>query len=120
MSTNMLFLISYFPTPLILLIAGIVMWRFPPKYGENIGYKTELSRSSRQAWDFAQVYWGRLMTFISVPVLVLSMVAGVVQVVMNVSKEVGFIWFMVVMMAQLVPIFVSIGVTESRLKKEFR
>lgn len=116
----MLFLISYVPTPLILLVVGIVMWRFPPKYGENIGYKTELSRSSQQAWDFAQVYWGRLMTFISVPLLVLSLVSGVVQVVMKVSEEDGLIWFMVIMTAQLVPIFVSIAVTESRLKKYFR
>lgn len=56
MNDNIVYLMSYIPTPLIFLIAGLMVWRFPPRYGETYGYRTKLSQSSEQAWDFAQVF----------------------------------------------------------------
>lgn len=69
MNDGVVYLISYLVTPIVLGIAGLVSWRFPPKYGENVGYRTQRSKSSEAAWNFAQVFWGRLILIISIPVL---------------------------------------------------
>lgn len=119
MNDNVLFLMCYIPTPLILLVAGLVIWRFPAPYGSAVGYKTKRSYASAEAWDFAQVYWGRLMTIISVPTLALSVGAGVVQIIKNVDENAGLAICMGVVTLQIVPIFVSIAITENALKKNF-
>ena len=61
MNDGVVYLLSYLILPVLLIVVGLVMWRFPPGYGGSVGYRTKRSRSSRQAWDFAQVYWGRLI-----------------------------------------------------------
>lgn len=119
MNDNVIFLISYVPTPLILLVAGLIIWRFPAPYGSAVGYKTKRSYASAEAWDFAQVYWGRLMTIISAPTLALSVGAGVVQIIKNVDENAGLAICMGVVTSQIVPIFVSIAITENALKKNF-
>ena len=53
MNDGVVYLISYLVTPIVLGIAGLVSWRFPPKYGDNVGYRTQRSKSSEAAWDFA-------------------------------------------------------------------
>lgn len=119
MNEGVIFLLSYLVTPIVLIVAGIINWRFPAEYGGNIGYKTKRSRSSREAWDFAQVYWGRLIFAMSVPVLAVSVGAGVFQIVKELSDDTGLLVFCAVMAIQLVPVFVSIGVTEAALKENF-
>lgn len=119
MSDNIVYLMSYIPTPLIFLIAGLMVWRFPPRYGETYGYRTKLSQSSEQAWDFAQVFWGRMAVITSIPVFVLSMAAGVLQVILNADENIGLIFCCAVLVLQLGPIIVSIGATESALKRNF-
>lgn len=119
MSDGIAYLLSYITAPLTLIIVGLVTWRFPPKYGENIGYKTRRSRSCEQAWNLAQVYWGRLTLMMNIPVLIVSIGAGVLQNVKDLSEEAGFAIFCVVMAVQIIPIFVSIAITESVLKKHF-
>ena len=119
MNDNVIFLMCYIPTPLILLVAGLVFWRFPAPYGSAVGYKTKRSYASAEAWDFAQVYWGRLMTIISVPTLALSVCAGVVQIIKNADENTGLAICMGVVTLQIVPIFVSIAITENALKKNF-
>lgn len=49
MNDGVVYLISYLVTPIVLGIAGLVSWRFPPKYGENVGYSTQRSKSSEAA-----------------------------------------------------------------------
>lgn len=36
MNDNVLFLMCYIPTPVILLVAGLVIWRFPAPYGSAV------------------------------------------------------------------------------------
>lgn len=119
MNDNVLFLICYIPTPVILLIAGLVMWRAPAPYGSTIGYRTRRSCSGAEAWDFSQVFWGRLMTLISIPVIAISAVAGVIQIRINADENTGLLIFCIVMAVQIIPIFITIPVTESELKKRF-
>ena len=119
MNDGVVYLLSYLILPVLLIVVGLVMWRFPPGYGGSVGYRTKRSRSSRQAWDFAQVYWGRLILVMSIPMLAVSVGAGVFQIVTPLSEEAGLLVFCVIMTLQLVPLFVSIGVTESALKRRF-
>ena len=55
----------------------------------------------------------------SIPMLAVSVGAGVFQIVKPLSEETGLLVFCVIMTLQLVPLFVSIGVTESALKRRF-
>ena len=119
MNDGVVYLLSYLILPVLLIVVGLVMWRFPPGYGGSVGYRTKRSRSSRQAWDFAQVYWGRLILVMSIPMLAVSVGAGVFQIVKSLSEEAGLLVFSVIMTIQIVPQFESIGVTESALKSRF-
>lgn len=119
MNDNVLLLISYLIAPVIFLVVGLVQWRFPPSFGSSIGYKTKLSYSSKEAWDFAQVYFGRLCTLMSIPVLAISAAVGVLQVVKNVDENTGLIICLTLTTLQLVPLFVCIFKTEAKLKKYF-
>ena len=119
MNDGIVYLISYLITPLVLMIAGLLSWRNPPQYGGSIGYRTKRSSSSEQAWYFAQVFWGRLVLFMDIPVLAVSVGAGVFQTVKALSDDAGFVICCIVITIQLVPLFVSIAATESQLKKHF-
>lgn len=83
------------------------------------GLQDEAFPQQPAAWDFAQVYWGRLILVMSIPMLAVSVGAGVFQIVKSLSEEAGLLVFCVIMTLQLVPLFVSIGVTESALKRRF-
>lgn len=119
MNENVIMLICYIPTPIIFLIAGLLMWRFPSPYGDAIGYKTKLAYSSREAWDYAQVTFGKLCALINAALLTVSLGVGVFQVVKNVDETLGIIICLSVVTIQLVPVFVCIFITEAKLKKYF-
>lgn len=119
MNENVIFLLSYIQTPIICMIAGLLVWKTYPEYCGMVGYKTRRSGKSPEAWSFAQIYWGRLITLISIPMLIFSVLTGVIQVVRNVGEDAGVIILMVVLAVQIVPIFVSIAVTEAALKRNF-
>lgn len=119
MNDNVVMLICYLPAPVIFIIVGLILWRFPAPYGDAIGYKTKLSYSSKEAWDYAQVFFGKLCTLVNIPVIALSVGVGVFQIVKNVSEDVGLVLCLILTTLQTVPLFVCIFITESRLKKYF-
>ena len=47
MNDNVVMLICYLPAPIIFIVVGLLLWRFPAPYGDAIGYKTKLSYSSK-------------------------------------------------------------------------
>lgn len=119
MNDNIVYLICYIPTPLIFLIAGLLIWRAPTPYGSSIGYRTKRSNSSAEAWDFAQVYWGRFTTFSNIPVLAVSVITGALQIIKDFDENAAFITCMIVVTLQIAPLFISIGITEAELKRNF-
>ena len=46
MNDGVVYLLSYLILPVLLIVVGLVMWRFPPGYGGSVGYRTKRSRSS--------------------------------------------------------------------------
>ena len=119
MNDNVIMLICYLPSPVIFIIVGLLMWKFPSTYGDAIGYKTKLAYSSKEAWDYAQVFFGKLCTLVNVPVLAVSAGVGVYQVVRNVDEQLGLILCLTLTTLQLVPVSVCIFITEARLKRYF-
>ncbi len=119
MNENVILLFCYIPGPVTFLIVGLLLWKLPSPYGDAIGYKTKLSYSSKEAWDYAQVTFGRLCTLSSVPVLAISVGMGAFQVIRNTDDLLNTILSGSVWILQLVPVFACIFITESRLKKYF-
>ncbi len=78
--SNPLFLILL-TTGLVYFLAGVLLWRFPPKKVNSIyGYRTPRSMKSRENWDFAQRYaavelmrWGFFLALLSLPGLFIRM-----------------------------------------------
>ena len=119
MNDNVIMMVCYLPEPVIFIIVGLLLWRFPAPYGDAIGYKTKLSYSSKEAWDYAQVTFGKLCTLMNIPALALSVGVGIYQVIRNTSEDVSLIICLILTTLQLVPLFVCIFITEARLKKYY-
>ena len=74
---NPLFLIPLL-TGLIFVLAGFVLWKFPPKEINYIyGYRSKRSMQSQAQWDLAQVYAGKRMMLYG-GILTLSCLLGLV------------------------------------------
>jgi len=74
---NPLFLIPLL-TGLIFVLAGFVLWKFPPKDINYIyGYRSKRSMQSQAQWDFAQAYAGKRMMLYG-GLLALSCLLGLV------------------------------------------
>ena len=61
--------------PLILIIAGFIQTKFPPKKINNFyGYRTIFSKSSQEAWDYANKIAGKIMLASGIILLVLYVI----------------------------------------------
>ena len=59
--------------PVIMVIAGRMMWKYPPKEINSIyGYRTKRSRINQDTWKFAHEYCGRLWWKMGVILLALT------------------------------------------------
>ncbi|TXF75086.1 SdpI family protein [Chryseobacterium sp.] len=72
---NPLFDITFF-TGFLFFIAGIVMFKFPPKKINSIyGYRTLNSMKSQERWDFAQKYSAKELMKLGILLLALCLLA---------------------------------------------
>ena len=61
MGTWTIIIITYFLIPALMIPAGWMMWKHPPKNINAIyGYRTRMSSRNQNTWRFAQEYAGRL------------------------------------------------------------
>ena len=104
--------------PVAMLITGALMWRFPPKYKE-LGYNTERSQSSPEAWAYAQWLSSRLITLTHIPVLILSVVTVVLGFVLNFSDDAATDALIAAIIIQLTVLFTVFGIIEAKLHKRF-
>lgn len=62
--------------PAIMIIAGLFMWKKPPKkINSMIGYRTSSSMKNQQTWDFAHYHAGRIWTYVGLITLGASVLA---------------------------------------------
>lgn len=104
--------------PVIMLIAGRLMWRHPPKeINHLIGYRTPRSMKNQDTWNFAHICCGRLWWTAGWGVLVLS--ALLFLPFRGMSDTAVGIASIVFLCAQLAVLFVSIAQTERALRRTF-
>ena len=104
--------------PLTMIIFGRHFMRNPPKdINSSYGYRTSISMKSRETWDFAHRYFGRLWFILGLILLPLSLAA----MLFLLGKGVGAIGnaSLVIMGVQLVFLVVPIFPTEAALKDNF-
>ena len=104
--------------PVIMLIAGRLMWKHcPQKINSVYGYRTRRSMKNMDTWKFAHNYCGRLWYKIGCIMLLLTVV---VQISFFRSGEevIGTVG-LVLCTIQIVVLIASIFPTEAALKKTF-
>lgn len=104
--------------PLIMVIAGILMWKRCPKTINFLyGYRTERSMKNRDTWKFAHDHCGRLWLKIGLLMLIPS---ALVYIPFYNSGEAAIsVVGLIVCAVQLVVLIASIFPTEAALKKTF-
>lgn len=111
-------LISILLIPIIMIIFGSIFKKKAPK-DINIayGYRTAMSMSSKEAWDFAHAYIGKLWLVFGI-VMLLASVVGMILVIGLDKDTVGYTG-MAITFAQLFFMVIPIIPTEIALKKNF-
>lgn len=111
-------LIEELPLPLILMITGFVIWRFPPQY-KGMGYHTSTSERSALTWHTAQIYCGSRIFFAYLGMLVITIASWIICAFSNVSQDIMVSVFWILITAEVILIFVIIIMTEIMLHKRF-
>lgn len=104
--------------PLIMIIFGRVFIKKAPKDINYVyGYRTPMSTSSREAWEFAHNYIGKLWLILGIIILIPSVI-GMILVIGTDKDTVGYTG-MAITFAQIVFMIIPIFPTEIALKKNF-
>ena len=103
--------------PMIMIIMGILFRKSGPKKINYIyGYRTAMSMKNRDTWEFAHRYCGRVSLYIGLIMLIPSAVP--MLFVIGNSKLSGIIGI-VICFIDMIPLFVTIALTEKALNKTF-
>lgn len=116
---NVLLFVCVLICPVIAAIAGFIMMTNPPKEINNaIGYRTKRSKSSQEAWDFANVYCGKNTLIYGI---VSFFISAALYYVLTVFVRLNSLVAMnVVIFIQIVCMVVVMVVpTEKKLKEKF-
>lgn len=104
--------------PLVMVIAGWMMWKHCPKKINTIyGYRTKRSMMNMDTWEFAHDYCGQLWFKMGLIMLIPS--ALIFVPFYNSNEDVIGVVGSVLCMIQLVALIVAIFPTEKALKNTF-
>ncbi len=104
--------------PVVMIIAGRMMWKHPPKNINNTtGYRTNRSMKNMDTWKFAQEHCGRLWWKIGWIVLVPSIIVHI-PVYGKAARSIGIV-SLILLIVQLILLIGSIFPTERALKRTF-
>ena len=79
-------------TGLIFILAGFILYKYPPKEINSLyGYRTANSMSNRQRWDFSQTYSGKLMMKYGAIMMILAVVGFFIPLPEFVQLSLGII-----------------------------
>lgn len=111
-------LISDLALPLIMMIAGWMMWKHCPKKINGIyGYRTKRSRMNQETWKFAHEYCGRLWWKTGLIMLVPTILIFI-PLIHSSEETIGMIG-LIPCILQCAVMIVSIILTELALKRTF-
>ena len=118
--TDAAFFLGGIALPLVTMIVGFVLWKKPLGINNGFGFRTELSKSSDEAWYFAQRYCGRGLVYVSVPLLALSAVVCGICCASNVGSDGKFGVILVIVLSGIAAIAAVNTVTDQKLKTSFK
>ena len=104
--------------PIVMVIFGLVFLRKPPKdINDFYGYRTKRSKASKEAWDFAHKYMGRLWLWVGIALAIVT----VLLMLSCLGKDVDYVGLYggVVCLVECVVMILPIVPTEQALKKQF-
>ena len=116
MNYNILYLIGEIPTPVIIMIVAISIWRCPPKQSENFGYRTRRSQLSEEAWNAAQILYGKYAAIMFAVTSAATVIAGLIIVIIDPDEDTSFVLFLVITAAQVGVLMAVIAMVEHKLK----
>lgn len=104
--------------PLIMIVAGYMMYKKPPKDINNVfGYRTSMSKKNKDTWEFAHNYCGRLWFKLGIVLFILMVIVQMFFV--HSSDDVIGNMTLIVVTVQLVVLLGSIMLVEKALKRTF-
>ena len=104
--------------PLVMIIAGAIMQRRPPKdINCLLGYRTTRSMKNMDTWRFAHEHCGRLWWRVGLVMLALSAISHIPFY--NSDEATLTVLELVVMTIECIALIVSIFPTEAALKRVF-
>ena len=104
--------------PFIMAVCGWAFRRRPPKQINDLfGYRTARSRSSQEAWDFAQKYMGQLWFRLGIGMAPLG--AAAMLPCLGKGTDLVGVWGGAVCLAECLVMLFSIFFVEAALKKRF-
>lgn len=103
--------------PLLMIVVGIVLSKNPPGTINGVyGYRTKRSMENQEAWDFAQVYCGKLWRKIGWMMMPFSII-GMFPVIGKNDDFVGVVGAVIITI-QCIIMFVSMFFVERALKNK--
>lgn len=113
-----LMLICNLIIPIIMLVAGRMMWKHCPKHiNSMIGYRTVRSMKNMDTWKFAHEYCGQLWWRIGFIMIVPSVVIHI-PLYHSDDNTIGIV-ALILEAIQVIVLIASIFPTEAALKKRF-
>ena len=104
--------------PIVLIIVGLISRKhIPANRNGAVGYRTKRSRSSQEAWEFANKKMGNIMFKSGIIMLIASIVISAFFI--NSDAIVASVVCTVVMVLQCLGIVVDILLVEKELKDRF-
>lgn len=104
--------------PLVMIVAGYLMYKKPPKeINDIIGYRTWRAKKNLETWKFAHNYCGKLWVKLGLILIVPTIIAQIPFV--KSSEDIIACVAIVIEIIQLAVLLVSIFVAEKALRKTF-
>ena len=103
--------------PVIMIIAGIISVKIPPKRNYFAGYRTRMAMKNQDTWAFAQNYFGKLWYIVGLFLLIPSVIV-IVLLLFNIISN-GASWGLAFMGIQFIIMFITIIFTEKALRANF-
>lgn len=119
MTDNVICAIANMLLPLTLLGMGAIIWKTKPGYKDMFAYHTTTAEKNEAMWNRAQELFGRICTITYAVLSAVTLICGLIPVICRLDKSIGTIICSFLCVANVVPMFVFIGIVEVTLKKEF-
>lgn len=105
-------------SPLTMIISGLNFTYNPPQtINAFFGYRTNRSMNSKEAWDFAHKYFGKIWLIAGIITLMFSLIFMLFLI--NKDNKTITITSIIIIIVQMIPLIGPIIPTERALKQKF-